>query len=136
MHDLDLLTTSIINEHQLINNNEIYSTISSCNVLIEQSINCHQITKTPIPYVHNTFMLENVLSAPECDRLLAATEMAGYCPDEPLAGQPGASILAHACVLVVDHLMEHTILDRVKRFLPSYEQPTEQPETFNPLGIN
>ena len=81
-------------------------------------------------------MLENVLSAPECDRLLAATEMAGYCPDEPLAGQPGASILAHACVLVVDHLMEHTILDRVKRFLPSYEQPTEQPETFNPLEIN
>eukprot|EP00956_Cyclotella_meneghiniana_P023831 scaffold47039_cov62-Cyclotella_meneghiniana.AAC.3 len=137
MHDLDLLTTSIINEHQLIHNNEIYSTISSCNVLIEQSINCHQITKTPIPYdVHNTFMLENVLSAPECDRLLAATEMAGYCPDEPLEGQPGASILAHACVLVVDHLMEHTILDRVKRFLPSYEQPTEQPETFNPLGIN
>ena len=81
-------------------------------------------------------MLENVLSAPEYDRFLAATEMAGYCPDEPLAGQPGASILAHACVLVIDHLMERTFFDRVKRFLPSYEQPTEQPETFNPLGIN
>eukprot|EP00956_Cyclotella_meneghiniana_P012615 scaffold17946_cov56-Cyclotella_meneghiniana.AAC.3 len=39
MHDLDLLTMSIINEHQQINNNEIYSTISSCNVLIERSIN-------------------------------------------------------------------------------------------------
>eukprot|EP00956_Cyclotella_meneghiniana_P011761 scaffold16521_cov66-Cyclotella_meneghiniana.AAC.24 len=135
-YDLDLLTTSVINEQQLINNNEIHSTISSCNILIERSINCHQITKTPIPYVHNAFMLENVLSAPECDRLLAATEMAGYCPDEPLAGQPGASILAHACVWVVDHLMERSIFDRVKRFLPSYEQPTEQPETFNPIGIN
>ena len=81
-------------------------------------------------------MLENVLSAPEYDRFLGATGMAGYCPDEPLAGQPGASILAHACVLVIDHLMERTFFDRVKRFLPSYEQPTEQPEAFNPLGIN
>lgn len=143
-YDLDLLTTSIVNEQQLIKNKEEeYRTISSCNILIEHGINCNQITKTPIPYVHNTFMLENVLSSQECDRLLAATEMAGYCPDEPLAGQPGASILAHACVWVVDHLMERTIFDRVKRFLPSYEkpkqlQPTEQPEmeTFNPLGIN
>eukprot|EP00956_Cyclotella_meneghiniana_P039617 scaffold175458_cov45-Cyclotella_meneghiniana.AAC.2 len=50
--------------------------------------------------------------------------MAGYCPDEPLAGQPGASILAHACVLVVDHLMEHTKKVQYKPFTL-----TNQPET-------
>ena len=75
--------------------------------------------------------------------------MAGYCPDEPLAGQPGASILAHACVWIVDHTMERTIFDRVKTLLPVYTQERtntqentngidEAPatETNYPLGVN
>lgn len=75
--------------------------------------------------------------------------MAGYCPDEPLAGQPGASILAHACVWVVDHNMERTIFNRVKPFLPVYTQEssnkhqtindsnkTPDTESFHPLGVN
>jgi len=85
--------------------------------------------------------LENVLNPSECDRLLAAAETAGYRPDEPVAGQPGASILAHACVWVVDTQLERTIFERVKKFLPSYEQSKQEQgsadvERLQPLGLN
>ena len=49
--------------------------------------------KTPLPYVRDSFLLENVLSPTECDRLIASAELAGYRPDEPLGGQQGGSIL-------------------------------------------
>ncbi|KAL3790032.1 hypothetical protein HJC23_011388 [Cyclotella cryptica] len=145
-YSLDLLTTSVVREKKLVNSNEEYTTISSCDILVRREPTDVPIIKTPIPYVHNTFLLQNVLSHSECDRLIAAAEMAGYCPDEPLAGQPGASILAHACVWVVDHKMERTIFERVKEFLPSYtqlqsrqsekERDEDELETLNPLGIN
>jgi hypothetical protein len=134
-YDLDLLTTSLINEQHLLNSNEDFKTISSCNILVERDANINRISKTPIPYVHGTFLLENVLSPTECDRLIAAAEMAGYRPDEPLAGQPGASTLAHACVWIVDHQVERTIFARVQEFLPIYKEQ-ESDEVFEPLGVN
>jgi hypothetical protein len=99
------------------------------------------ITKTPLPYVKDSFLLENVLSPTECDRLIASAELAVYHPDEPLGGQPGASILAHACVWVVDHKLERMIFERVKRFLPSYARSRQgrcsgDVETLSPLGLN
>jgi hypothetical protein len=68
--------------------------------------------------------------------------LAGYNPDEPLGGQPGESILAHACVWVVDLQLERTIFERVERFLPSYvdlrqrQQDSESVDTLKPLGLN
>ncbi|KAL7478268.1 hypothetical protein ACHAW6_004045 [Cyclotella cf. meneghiniana] len=145
-YPLDLLTTSVANEHKLLKNNEKYTTISSCDILVRREPTDGPIIKTLIPYVHDTFLLQNVLSHRECDRLIAAAEMAGYYPDEPLAGQPGESILAHACVWVVDHKMERMIFERVKEFLPSYthqksshtvnERDDDGVETLYPLGIN
>jgi hypothetical protein len=143
-YDLSLITTSVSNEQQLQSNKEERTTIASCSILLKRDTTNTPIKKTPIPYVHDSFLLENVLSPTECDRLIAAAEMAGYYPDEPLAGQPGASILAHACVWVVDHEMERTIFDRVKGFLPSYKEhqtnpircDKEEEETLLPLGIN
>jgi hypothetical protein len=143
-----LITTSVINETQLLHNNEDYRTISACSVLFAPRDNEHNtIKKTPIPYVQGTFLLENVLSPHECNRMIAAAEMAGYSPDEPLAGQPGGSVLAHACVWVVDHQMERIIFDRVKDFLPSYKEPKSKKlqsskdedqgtESCHPLGVN
>ena len=117
------------------------ATLSGHHILLE---NCTSppIAKTPLPYVQDSFLLENVLSPTECDRLIASAESAVYHPDEPLGGQPGASILAHACVWIVDHKLERTIFERVKRFLPSYEQSRQDQcsgdavETLMPLGLN
>jgi hypothetical protein len=146
--DLDLITTSVFNEKQMLYDNEDYRTISACNVLFTPVDNSYPAIKsTAIPYVQGTFLLENVLSPHECDRMIAAAEMAGYSPDEPLAGQPGDSVLAHACVWVVDHQMERTIFNRVKDFLPSYKEsePKKQQssngegqdtESYHPLGVN
>ena len=146
-YDLDLVTTSVINEHELIENKKGPATMSSYNVLFERDLKSNPVKKTPIPYVNDTFLLENVFSPIECDRLIAAAELAGYFPDEPLGGQPGASILAHACVWIIDHHMERTIFHRVKEFLPKYRdrkyvqfqnscRDESDLETFYPLGIN
>ena len=123
------------------------ATLSGLRILLEDRTRSLPIVKTPLPYVRDSFLLENVLSPTECDRLIASAELAGYRPDEPLGGQPGGSILAHACVWVVDHTLERMIFDRVKRFLPSYEQQStsrqqdqcsgdDDVETLRPLGLN
>jgi len=133
-YDLELLTTAP-------NDASIKTgTFSGVNILLDDSRGL-PVVKTPLTYVQDSFLLENVLSPTECNRLMAAAETAGYKPDEPLAGQPGASILAHACVWVVDEILERTIFDRVKAFLPSYEQTKQKQnsdngETFLPLGLN
>lgn len=146
-YDLDLLTTSTIEEQQLLASNGDCKPVSSYNLLYERENGNIKVQKIPIPYVHGTFLLQNVLSSHECDRLIAAAELAKYNPDEPLAGQPGASILAHACVWIVDHYLERTIFDRVKKFLPTYTETKSSKhqdtndnesdiETFHPLGVN
>ena len=138
-YDLDLLTTSPINEHELIDDKKEPGTISSFNVLHEDHAKSNPVKKTAIPYVNNAFLIENVFSPLECDRLIAAAELAGYHPDEPLGGQPGASILAHACVWIIDHHMERTIFNRVKEFLPTYKEPCKEEsdlDIFHPLGVN
>jgi hypothetical protein len=114
----------------------------SGNHMLHENDNTRFILMTPLPYVQDTFFLENVLSPTECDRLIASAELAGYNPDEPLGGQPGESILAHACVWVVDLQLERTIFERVERFLPSYvdlrqrQQDSESVDTLKPLGLN
>ncbi len=138
-YDLEIVTTAPIVESWSSGNCN-FDTLSGHHILLE---NCrgHPIMKTPLPYVKDSFLLENVLSPTECDRLIASAELATYHPDEPVGGQPGRSILAHACVWIVDHKLERTIFDRVKRFLPSYEQCRQKHcsgdvETLEPLGLN
>ncbi|KAL3823620.1 hypothetical protein ACHAXA_005601 [Cyclostephanos tholiformis] len=138
-YDLEIVTTAPIVETRSPGSCH-FDTLSGNHILLE---NCESrpIAKTPLPYVKDSFLLENVLSPTECDRLIASAELAGYHPDEPMGGQPGASILAHACVWVVDHKLERTIFERVKRFLPSYEQYRQEEcsgdvETLEPLGLN
>ena len=147
-YDLEIVTTTapiIVETESLGSCHSSISldttTLSGHHILLE---NCTSlpIAKTQLPYVQDSFLLENVLSPTECDRLIASAELAVYRPDEPLGGQPGASILAHACVWVVDHKLERTIFERVKRFLPSYEQSRQDQcsgdavETLMPLGLN
>ncbi|KAL7540751.1 hypothetical protein ACHAXR_010349, partial [Thalassiosira sp. AJA248-18] len=141
-YDLDIVTTSSMAETKTLECSDASSidTYSGEHILLDTSKGL-PVVKTPLPYVQDSFLLENVLSPAECDRLIASAETAGYHPDEPLAGQPGASILAHACVFVVDHQLERTIFERVKEFLPSYEQTKQKQdlpdiETFKPLGLN
>lgn len=85
-------------------------------------------------YVHNTFFLQNVLSPKKCNWLILATEMAGYCHDEPFVGQPSEFILAtHAFGLLITkwnmwflkerrNSFHHLciIFERVQEFLLSY----------------
>ncbi len=56
----------------------------------------------------------------------------GYEPDEPLQGQPGASILAHACVWVVDEALHDAVYDRIRPFVT----PAAAPVSDTPLGLN
>lgn len=140
-YDLEIVTTAIEHEHQHIQHNNLNATMVGGEVLLSGNISYKPVIKRPLPYVHNSFLLENVLSPEECARMIAAAETAGYYPDEPLAGQPGESILAHACVWMVDYQLERTIFDRVKKFLPSYTQSMQadgsgDSETFVPLGLN
>ena len=120
-YDLEIVTTEPIFKtkaldgcHSPIN----IDTLPGNHILLENETT-RPILMTPLPYVQDSFFLENVLSPTECDRLIASAELAGYNLDEPLGGQPGASILAHACVWVVDHKLERKIFERVERFLPS-----------------
>ena len=142
-YDLELQTTTAADpnapERATWSSHFDRNTVSGKHVLLQSS--GATIVKSSLPYVQDSFLLENVLSPMECDRLLAAAETAGYHPDEPLAGQPGASILAHACVWIVDDKLERTIFDRVKQFLPTYQyqqnkQGTTEVATLHPLGIN
>ena len=155
-HDLELVTTACIGETIALEDSvgacDSIGTFSKENILQTSAstttgnITLHnRIVKTMIPYVHDSFFLENVLSPIECDRLIAAAETAGYNPDEPMAGQPGASILAHACVWIVDHPLERELFERVRKFLPSYqssgqgqkELSQDDDETImEPLGVN
>jgi len=77
-----------------------------------------QIRKEPVPHVPGAFYLTNVLSAEECDTLIASAEACGYSPDEPLGGQPGKSILAHACVWLMPEFVNSEIFERCEPFLP------------------
>ncbi|KAL7548773.1 hypothetical protein ACHAWF_017248 [Thalassiosira exigua] len=124
-YDLELVTTAAIDGS---------GTLSGKHALLDDER--PPVAKTPLRYVRGSFLLENVLSPGECDRLIAAAETAGYRPDEPLAGQPGESTLANACVWMVDRKLERTIFDRVRRFLPSYDAKGEDGESFRPLGLN
>ena len=139
-YDLEIVSTAPIVETWSSEGGD-FDTLSGHHILLENCRRRRPIVKTPIPYVKDSFLLENVLSPTECDRLIALAELAVYHPDEPVGGQPGKSILAHACVWVVDRKMERTIFDRVKGFLPSYEQCRQghcpgDVETLEPLGLN
>ncbi|KAL7471121.1 hypothetical protein ACHAXS_011413 [Conticribra weissflogii] len=142
-YDLEIVTTSCIEETLLVEagNSNIESFSKELCLIPDGNIPNEMIVKTPLPYVRDSFLLENVLTPWECDRLVAAAEAAGYKPDEPLAGQPGASILAHACVWIVDHQLERELFRRVQKFLPTYENKntpdsSSREETLEPLGIN
>jgi len=138
-YDLEIVTTSDTSESRDLEEGRTPYTVSSLNGLNWDMLNHDDnvsIVKSKVPYVQDSFLLENVLSSVECDRLIAAAETAGYHPDEPRAGQPGESILAHACVWAVDYKLERTIFDRVKDFLPSYKQSKQGEEKLHPLGLN
>ena len=146
-YDLQLVTTSAYDETKLLlectdTESLNIDTFSGKDILADCTKR-PSVVKTPLPYVQDSFLLENVLSPGECDRLIASAETAGYHPDEPVAGQPGASILAHACVWVVDHKLERAIFDRVKPFLPTFQsgkqkgqEASDDIETLQPLGLN
>ena len=144
-HDLVLVTTAAIVEAKVPDSNatdvRLAGTVSGHNMMLDARKNCPPVLKTLLSYVQGSFLLENVLSPTECDRLIASAEHAGFHSDEPIGDQPGASILAHACVWIVDRNMERAIFERVKNFLPSYEQSSQDQcsgdlETFQPLGLN
>lgn len=143
-YDLELVTTSSTtsDETKRLESGHNNNTFCGHEILNDDYNKQQNVIKTPLPYVQDSFLLENVLHPTECDRLIAAAEIAGYKPDEPIAGQPGASILAHACVWMVDNKLERTIFDRVKEFLPlHYEEHHNGQgggvvETLQPLGLN
>ena len=137
-YDLELVTTSDTTETKYLDGGDPPDTVEGHHILPKEYEPFCPIVKTSLPYVQDSFLLENILSMKECDRLIAAAESAGYHPDEPLAGQPGESILAHACVWVVDHTLERRLFERVKDFLPTYEQEGKggEVETLQPLGLN
>ena len=144
-YDLEIVTTEPIFKTKApdgYNPSINIDTLSGNHFLLENETSL-PILMTQLPYVQDSFFLENVLSPIECDRLIASVELAGYNPDEPLGGQPGESVLAHACVWVVDRQLERTIFERVERFLPTYadlrqgQQDLESVvDTVKPLGLN
>lgn len=86
------------------------------------------VAVVPVPHVPGACLYTNVLSAAECASLVAAAEGVGYEPDEPLAGQPGASVLAHACVWLVDSHLHDAVFSRIGPLLPGHVPPARAVE--------
>jgi hypothetical protein len=71
-----------------------------------------------VPSVPGAFVISDVLSTEECANLVATAEAVGYRPDEPLHGSE--SVLAHACVWLVDDDLCDRIYERCLPFLPPH----------------
>jgi hypothetical protein len=75
---------------------------------------------TPIlhrcPFVHDCFLIENLLSPEECNHIITYGEQVGYTPDVPITGEDGMkSVLAHTFVWLIDSISIDTIWSRVKQ---------------------
>jgi len=116
------------------NKYDLKISVSSNELKILQELNsmeCERIKKVHVPNVPGAFLLTDVLSKSERQGFIEAAETAEYSPDEPVARQPGDSILAHACVWLMDERNSNELFNRVKRFLPAFSAHGGEP-----LGIN
>lgn len=78
-----------------------------------------EVKHYPVPHIPGCFLLQDVLTPLECQKLLALAEYAGFEPDEPSSGQPGDSQLAHARVWMTSEELNNEVFERVREFLPN-----------------
>ena len=87
-YDLELVTSADIYETKSLDSGDPPNTVEGHHILQEDHEPCSPIIKTLLPYVQDSFLLENILSMKECDRLIAAAESAGT---QPGRGRPRRS---------------------------------------------
>eukprot|EP00040_Diaphanoeca_grandis_P005105 m.31408 g.31408 ORF g.31408 m.31408 type:complete len:484 (-) comp16453_c0_seq1:70-1521(-) len=73
------------------------------------------------PFVNGAFMLKDLLAANESFDIIKAGEAVGYDPDYPVGGSAveKQSVLAHACVWLVDDAFHDKLWARAKPFIDS-----------------
>ena len=71
-----------------------------------------------VPFLRNSLMLQNVLSASECHQILGLANGLGLQPDQPL-GFDSNSVLADNVIWCADEDLNETIFKRCSSFLPS-----------------
>lgn len=76
-----------------------------------------KVVKHDVPFVKAAFVLENVLTPFECQRLVQAASLLGYRPDHPTALSQPTGI--DSCEWLVDDSVHDLIYQRVKELLPS-----------------
>ncbi|KAL4798233.1 hypothetical protein BDV19DRAFT_357309 [Aspergillus venezuelensis] len=79
------------------------------------------ITYVPHPHVPGLGMAMNVLSATECQAIIAAGESVTFQPDAPIRGDADAdaSILAHNFYWIIDTAFHDTLWARIRSYVPA-----------------
>jgi len=79
-----------------------------------------EITKTPLPQIPNSFILQNVLSPETCRLIIGAGETVGFTPDQAVSGSATelVSVLAHNFYWMADEAFNTALFERVRPFLP------------------
>jgi len=80
-------------------------------------VDANLVKRHPVPFVGDAFVLENVLSPAECNRLVRAASLLGYRPDHPTALAQPTGI--DSCEWLVGNSVHELIYDRVREHLPA-----------------
>ena len=97
-------------------------TLWSCNanVLNNESTNVAAITsRCNVPFVSGAFILNDVLTSNECDRILCVANKMGFTPEASYSLSDTTSQAADGVVWVVHDGLRNNLFDRVKSLLPT-----------------
>jgi hypothetical protein len=100
-------------------------TLWSCdaNILMNQSRSTNSSAHTSrynVPFVPGAFILHDVLSADECDRILSVADKMGFTPEASYSlSDAKTSQAADGVVWVVHDVLRNKLFERVKALLPA-----------------
>jgi hypothetical protein len=75
------------------------------------------VVKHDVPFCPGAFVLENVLTAQECEKLQRAATQLGFRPDHPTSLEKPTGI--DSCEWLVDDLIQAAVFQRVQAYLPA-----------------
>lgn len=95
-------------------------TLWSCNTNVLENENGNRATtnRCSVPFVSGAFMLNNVLSNYECDRILSVANKMGFTPEASYSLSDATSQAADGVVWVVHDVLRDSLFDRVRSMLP------------------
>ena len=98
-------------------------TLWSCNAQVlvngNSNSNIRASGRCDVPFVSGAFMLNNVLTPNECDRILCVANKMGFTPEASYSLSDATSKAADGVVWVVHDDLRNKLFDRVKSLLPT-----------------